>query len=449
MPKVFISHTASDKPLAQAIDNALSTLYEGGIEVAYSTSDDEGGIGHGKDWYQWILGQVRASDVALVLLTPASIQKPWVLWEAGAVGGVSIATAEGGPDDGGARVRPLVYGLRSADVPSPLRMTQTIRGDEGEGVQKFFVDLMDSIPSDAQGWSVRAGMKLAELIPAHVDRVRAHLRQAPLLVSEAAVQEWLDRLDRFEDRASEVHQLHRWIKIAFGRSDESQDRPLDLRIHRRLAELYAKSGLPKNRSRAIAELELARQLAPRDVFIVRQLGVAYVDQGDFKKADQMVAFIRDLDEAAFEMDADCAGFLGKRYRKDNQPDEAIKVYETALANNSDSYYLANVAAEASLQAGDAEAANRFYRRSLEIVNRVKEDNVWTAASGLNASLALGDAEEAKRWAARVTAAKPSVGQLKSVRAGFVSLAERLADKTELLSEVQKILDGPQEWRVRA
>jgi len=52
------------------------------VTVHYSTNKEmQGGINPGEDWFTWIVDRVRESTVALVLLTPASIQKPWILWE--------------------------------------------------------------------------------------------------------------------------------------------------------------------------------------------------------------------------------------------------------------------------------------------------------------------------------------------------------------------------------
>ena len=76
---IFISHTHSDALLAKAIDNADKSLFGGRVEISYSTKKEEGGIRTGQNWTTWIYNQVKEASVAIVLLTPASIQKPWVL----------------------------------------------------------------------------------------------------------------------------------------------------------------------------------------------------------------------------------------------------------------------------------------------------------------------------------------------------------------------------------
>ena len=73
----------------------------------FSTSKQVGsGPDHGDNWMTWIAEfQVKQCDFALVLLTPASIQKPWIVWETGAVHGAAMMLGEGGRR----KVRPLVF----------------------------------------------------------------------------------------------------------------------------------------------------------------------------------------------------------------------------------------------------------------------------------------------------------------------------------------------------
>jgi len=52
----------------------------------------------------WIVDEVRHCDFALILLTPASTQKPWIVWEAGAVHGAAATLTEAPR-----KVRPLLF----------------------------------------------------------------------------------------------------------------------------------------------------------------------------------------------------------------------------------------------------------------------------------------------------------------------------------------------------
>ena len=110
--------------------------------------------------------------------------------------------------------------------------------------------------------------------------------------------EWRQRLDDvlLQNRASEVKHLHDWMDIAFGRSGEKRPRPLDLRIHSRLGEIYMKA---REYERAIEQLEQARDLAPRDIFVLRTLGTAYLERNDRPAVQAVLERIGDLDQNAF------------------------------------------------------------------------------------------------------------------------------------------------------
>src|SRR3984893_12600923 len=68
------------------LSSLSKNCFPGQIEVqASSAAPSEGGIGAGSDWLHWIHNQVRGSKFTAVILTPNSVRKPWLMWEAGAV----------------------------------------------------------------------------------------------------------------------------------------------------------------------------------------------------------------------------------------------------------------------------------------------------------------------------------------------------------------------------
>jgi tetratricopeptide (TPR) repeat protein len=445
MPKVFISHTHSDKAIADALSKAVRSLFGTGVQVEYSTKKElGGGIPHGDNWFDWIVDQVTEADIALVLLTPGSIQKPWILWEAGAIAGVAMA-AERNADPTAPRlrkVRPLVFHLKTADIPSPFHHIQLMRGDSQQDAELLFRDLMDVAGEsfDHQA-AMEAGRKLRRTIKTYLKQVSAAILRAPLLVSEPTVQEWLDRLDRFEKRPSEIDQLYDWMKVAFGRGDEDEDRPLDLRIHRRLGELYSRRDTLESRRRALHELALARQLAPRDIFILRQQGNACIMVEEYDQARDVISEIEHLDPRAFERNIECAALRGKWLRRTSDPQAAIAVFATALRNNKDSYYLANLAAEASLEAGDRDKAREYYGKSLTIIESLHEENIWTWASAANASFALRQYDKAELYVSRIAAAQPSNEEISSIEGGLRLVQTQLGLPEDQFVVLCDILQG--------
>jgi hypothetical protein len=134
--RVFISHSASDEPLVQALRGVIRSAFHEEVHVSYSTAKvAEGGIAAGEDWLSWIHDQVRSSAATIIVLTPTSRSRPWLMWEAGAVSGAGLARGRSNA------VVPLLFGIRRDHVPSPLRSKQTKLGT----VERDIADLLESI----------------------------------------------------------------------------------------------------------------------------------------------------------------------------------------------------------------------------------------------------------------------------------------------------------------
>ena len=119
--KLFISHATSDKPLADALRALITSTFAEPVEVAYSSASvSEGGISAGQDWLDWIRAQVQDSAMAIVVVTPLSKSRPWLMWEAGAVSGVGLARKTNLP------VVPLLYGLRGDEVSVLAQIVSTV-----------------------------------------------------------------------------------------------------------------------------------------------------------------------------------------------------------------------------------------------------------------------------------------------------------------------------------
>ena len=332
--KVFISLTQQDTPIAEALRQAFSELLGDLVKVVFSTSKHlESGIRHGEDWFEWIVKQVQECDFAMILLTPASVQKPWILWEAGAVHGAAVASDA----QGLRKVRPLVFQLDGDQLPSPIRdsKAQYRRGDRPDDVDALFTEILDQDRNELDTERVKAAFKrLDQTIKTYLDKVSASLLKAPMMPSSTVIEEWRLRLDNLlkDNRQSEAEHLHDWMDVAFGRSRDNRPQPLDLRIHTRLADLYLKA---RKYPRGIQQLELACQLAPRDIFVLRTLGRAYLQNGDRDGAKAIIDRIEELDKTAFVHNTECAALAGRRDRETRNLQKADEVNEAALTANPD------------------------------------------------------------------------------------------------------------------
>ncbi len=444
---IFISHTHSDEKLADAVRDAMHTLFGGKVSVNYSTKKElEGGIRPGEDWFRWINLQVREARIAFILLTPASIQKPWILWESGAVSGAALASEGAGHH----KLRPVSYRLKESDIPTPFSREQITDGLDRAEVELLFSVVLVSLGAELDGSVLIAGGK--NLNKACDDYLRAAseaMRLAPLLVTEAAVQEWLGRIDNLasEHRESEVGELHDWLNLAFGHDSVENDqpsevrihrRPLDVRIHRRLGELYGRAGSPVKASR---EFELARYLAPRDLFILRRLGKAYLDQGLPEEAGAVIAEIENLDSRAFVRNAENAALKARWCRERGAPEEALKVLEMAWAEQQTSYYLGDLLGQAQLAAGKLEESRQTYRTVIALISEIPEPNVFSTASGLTAALVTDDEDRQGHFLALLQSFSPSVEEARSILRGIEKLSGLVVIDDNDLTEIKAIL-GP-------
>jgi TIR domain len=87
-PLVFISHDTRDADLAEAFGNLLTDA-SGGILKSFRSSDRKGiaGIEYGQEWYRAIMDKLDDSTDVVALLTTHSVNRPWILYEAGVAKG--------------------------------------------------------------------------------------------------------------------------------------------------------------------------------------------------------------------------------------------------------------------------------------------------------------------------------------------------------------------------
>ena len=87
-PLIFISHDHRDAPLAEAFSNLLTDA-SGGFLKSFRSSDRKGtaGIEFGAEWYSEIMGKINDATDVVAMLTTSSIDRPWILYEAGVAKG--------------------------------------------------------------------------------------------------------------------------------------------------------------------------------------------------------------------------------------------------------------------------------------------------------------------------------------------------------------------------
>src|SRR3972149_4471081 len=87
-PLVFISHDGRDAELAEAFAKLLKSVSAGMIKT-FRSSDRKGkeGIDFGEEWYKRLMTQLQSTSDVVCLFTERSLDRPWILFEAGVAKG--------------------------------------------------------------------------------------------------------------------------------------------------------------------------------------------------------------------------------------------------------------------------------------------------------------------------------------------------------------------------
>lgn len=135
----FISHDSRDADLAEAFANLLSDVSAGTLK-SFRSSDKKGtsGIEFGAEWYTAIMSQLDQATDVVALLTAQSIDRPWILYEAGVAKGKLETTVFG-----------IALGVPLEKVSTgPFGQFQNC-GDDEESLTKLVMQLLQRNPDAA------------------------------------------------------------------------------------------------------------------------------------------------------------------------------------------------------------------------------------------------------------------------------------------------------------
>ncbi|APW44217.1 toll/interleukin-1 receptor domain-containing protein [Rhodoferax saidenbachensis] len=136
-PLVFISHDTRDAELAEAFSNLLKSV-SAGVLKSFRTSDRRGnqGIEYGVEWYPEIIKNIQGASDVVCLLTKRSVDRPWILFEAGMAKGKLDTPILG-----------VALGIELKDASSgPFAQFQNCGGDE-DSLTKLVFQLVNRIPN--------------------------------------------------------------------------------------------------------------------------------------------------------------------------------------------------------------------------------------------------------------------------------------------------------------
>lgn len=88
LPHVFISHDTRDADLAEAFSKLLKSVSAGMIKTFRSSDKKAGeGIDFGDEWYKRLMERLQSTSDVICLFTERSLDRPWLLFEAGVAKG--------------------------------------------------------------------------------------------------------------------------------------------------------------------------------------------------------------------------------------------------------------------------------------------------------------------------------------------------------------------------
>lgn len=130
-PLIFISHYSQEKDVAIQFQKVLKNVF---LSCDVFLSSDDESIPLGQNFDGAILEALRRAKVALFLLSPQSVTRPWVHFEIGAtwMAGTSMI--------------PICYGgLPFNELPGPIFGRNGINASEPEGLKKLLKTLATTL----------------------------------------------------------------------------------------------------------------------------------------------------------------------------------------------------------------------------------------------------------------------------------------------------------------
>jgi len=133
-PTVFLSHAATDEPIARVIHGEIERIFARGVTVF--TSSVPGVVRPGADWLQAIRVNLDKAHAVIVLITPVSINRPWIWFEVGA----SWSRMEQGE---GVILPVCVPEINKGDLPEPLNRLEALSLGKAAETRLLFSTLKD------------------------------------------------------------------------------------------------------------------------------------------------------------------------------------------------------------------------------------------------------------------------------------------------------------------
>jgi len=125
---IFVSHIHEEEELAKSFKESIEEAFMEAVHVFVSADEDD--IRVGSEWFSEIEDQLSSAETVVLLLTPTSIERPWINFEAGGAWAL------------GKHVVPVVAnGLEIDDLPAPFNRRMAIQLSDEEAVSQLAAEI--------------------------------------------------------------------------------------------------------------------------------------------------------------------------------------------------------------------------------------------------------------------------------------------------------------------
>ncbi|MDD3380312.1 MAG: toll/interleukin-1 receptor domain-containing protein [Rugosibacter sp.] len=132
-PKLFISHATTDGEFANAVKAEIEKVFANGVDVFCTSSP--GAIPVGNDWLSDIESKLGSAQAVIAIVTPVSIERPWLWFEIGATWSSGRA--------GNCKIYPLcVAEIDLSSLPAPLNRLQALSLGKAADLKMLFEALI-------------------------------------------------------------------------------------------------------------------------------------------------------------------------------------------------------------------------------------------------------------------------------------------------------------------
>lgn len=130
---ILISHSHKDEQAAATLAELISRVTLGQLTAWFSSDTSQaGGLRPGELWMTTLMERLRASTSVVALVTPNSLNQPWLYFESGFVAALA-----------GSDIMPVCIGLPTmTEVPFPLAMYHTYQLNDVRAVSVFVEKLV-------------------------------------------------------------------------------------------------------------------------------------------------------------------------------------------------------------------------------------------------------------------------------------------------------------------